>query len=232
MRASTARGERRSGDSDDGAAGTTNPAEVVIAGDEEGRKKKKHGPGERRSFLAARPDTNTNNAWRTPSPKRKSKCTYAGSPAPPWKWGGSTTGAASGELQHADRSSSVDAENKKLPEATQGEERGKTIGGKTREGGQQPKMGSVTATRKKGGGGGCGDKSNHHDAAPKGLLAREAEARRRREERAAAARDKEEEELRLSSSFRAKEVRGILPQSFAICCVFVPGVSQATTERF
>lgn len=49
--------------------------------------------------------------------------------------------------------------------------------------------------------------SGRHDSAPKVLLARETEAALRREQRVAAAKEKEEEELRLSSSFRAKEVR-------------------------
>ncbi|CAM9927691.1 unnamed protein product [Ectocarpus sp. 6 AP-2014] len=64
-----------------------------------------------------------------------------------------------------------------------------------------------------GGGGGSGDtrgyhakSSSRHDTAPKVLLARETEAALRREQRVAAAKEKEEEELRLSSSFRAKEL--------------------------
>ncbi|CAB1117996.1 unnamed protein product [Ectocarpus sp. CCAP 1310/34] len=63
-------------------------------------------------------------------------------------------------------------------------------------------------------GGGCsGDtrgyhvtSSSRHDTAPKVLLARETEAALRREQRVAAAKEKEEEGLRLSSSFRAKEL--------------------------
>ncbi len=220
-REAAARGECKSGDSDDGAAGTTEAAEV-IAGDDEGRKN--NTPGERRSFVVARPDTNTNTnttAWGTPSPNRKPKYTSAGSPVPAWKPGGSTTGAALGEPQHADRSSGAGAVNENPPESTEEEEKGRANGGKTREGGQRPKVALATATRKKGGGGGSGDQSNHHDAAPKGLLAREAEARRRREERAAAARETEEEELRLSSSFKAKEVRGnvVHSQSCHASCI-------------
>ncbi|CAM9974061.1 unnamed protein product, partial [Ectocarpus sp. 8 AP-2014] len=48
--------------------------------------------------------------------------------------------------------------------------------------------------------------SSRHDTAPKVLLARETEASLRREQRVAAAKHKEEKELRLSSSFRAKEL--------------------------
>lgn len=51
--------------------------------------------------------------------------------------------------------------------------------------------------------------SSRHDTAPKVLLARETEAALRREQRVAAAKEKIKEELRLSSSFRAKEVSKI-----------------------
>ncbi|CAM9903155.1 unnamed protein product, partial [Pylaiella littoralis] len=51
-----------------------------------------------------------------------------------------------------------------------------------------------------------GGRGNSHGTAPKVLLARGLEAALRREERAAAAREKDEQEIRLSSSFRAKEL--------------------------
>lgn len=54
------------------------------------------------------------------------------------------------------------------------------------------------------------------DLAPKVLLARERDAARRREERAAAARQEEEEQLRLSSSFRATEVRRVSRRAFVL----------------
>ncbi|CAM9456141.1 unnamed protein product [Ectocarpus fasciculatus] len=67
---------------------------------------------------------------------------------------------------------------------------------------------------RRGGGGGRGgetrgghvESSSLHDTAPKVLLARETEAALRRAQRVAAVKEKEEEELRLSSSFRAKEL--------------------------
>lgn len=56
-----------------------------------------------------------------------------------------------------------------------------------------------------------GCRGSSSDTSPKVLLAREAQAALRRAKRLAAAKHKEEEELRLSCSFRAKEVGRIAP---------------------
>lgn len=182
-----------------------------------GEQRETGSPREQHSFVAARPEVNAKNAWRSPSPNRRSETATFSE-----KSFSSRLAADSRRGSTADGPSNVRRTHVETVEATNagevsGKEKSTPTGGSRQERAQLLIENIDTAVARKtsrgndGGGDRCdhdgsGDRSIHHDTAPKMLLAREAEAAVRRAERAATARVKEERELRLSSSFRAKEV--------------------------
>lgn len=216
----------READSSEGGGVTTRSGHGKTAGNDGGRKT--GSPRVQNSFVAARTELDA-NAWRSPSPKRRAKAassndrsfsrletnTRRNSPAD-----GRSNVPQTQVPDTVEPNDAGDVCSKKKITATRGSRQGKS---------QQPSelTGTTSVVQKSSGGNdgggqrdhdGSGGRSIHRDMAPKMLLAREAEAAVRRAERAAAAREKEEQELRLSSSFRAKEVEeGLARHSSRVC---------------
>lgn len=180
-------------------------------------------PRVRRPFVAARPEVNA-NAWRSPSPKRRAKAAASGDTSLSSVQAG---GTRRGSL--ADRPPNVSPTDDDTSEPTQSggvssEEKDTATAGSRQESRQRPEEKTARAGVSKSSGGnkdggrcdrdGSAGRIMHRDMAPKMLLEREAGAAARRAERAAAAREKEERELKLSSSFRAKEV-----EQGVECCI-------------
>lgn len=191
------------GTSEGGLELTTKP-EYGKAGVDEDRKT--GSPREQPSFVAARPEVNP-NAWRSPSPIRRSKAVTSNDKSFSSGLAADTRPSSAGDGPSSVRPTHVDTNEPKNPGDTSSKEEGTAIGGSRQERRKQPSEHTETAvTRKTSWGNAGGDRNISRDTAPKMLLAREAGAAIRRAERVAAAREKEEREIRLSSSFRAKEV--------------------------
>lgn len=167
-------------------------------------------PREPQIFVAARPEANA-NAWRSPSPKRRAKTATSDDRkdtarlASDIRRDSADDGPSNALRIHMNGAGATSAgvasvKEKSTAPGGSREEKSKCLGENTDT--------AIVAVRKTTSGGNdrSGDRSIHRGTAPKMLLAREAEAAERRAERAAAATEMLERELRLSSSFRAKEV--------------------------
>ncbi|CAM9870838.1 unnamed protein product, partial [Ectocarpus sp. 12 AP-2014] len=170
------------------------------------------GAGKEQRFLAVRPKNNAKPSCQKDG-TTCSKSTISPCAAAPGRrrrstlGGGDVAGRGDAELAEAALAGRVGGEKGNVAGKEQIKETSKSqecIDNTERDGCVQ---------RSEDGGGSSGDtrgyhvkSSSRHDTAPKVLLARETEAALRREQREAAAKEKEEEELRLSSSFRAKEL--------------------------
>lgn len=228
LKSSVPTSAREDGTSEGGFEVTPKPDHKKAGVDED---QKTGSPRAQQSFVAARPAVN-DNAWRSPSPIRRSKAatsndrSFSSGLAADTRRGSVTDGPSSVRPAHErtnEPKNASDASSKEKSTAT---------GGSRRKRRQQPSEHNETAVIRKIPGGnnsghdGNGHRNIHRDTAPNVLLAREAEAAVRRAEREAAAREKEEREMQLSSSFRAKEVfssnldvRRSVPSGFEAKCI-------------